>query len=103
MGDSSSSTFFETALRSTSPRSIARSRHAGEPISHRNDSVWTSSSPGTSKVSRSWRRKCDQGPGNGAVREELEAELGLAETAKMHPSSTMRPSSTGGEPDPEPL
>ena len=72
---------------STSPRSSGLLRASvGEPISHSNESVCTSSSPGTSSGSRSLAKEIRFGaPGT-----ELEvlADLLWRETAKMRPSST---------------
>src|SRR5699024_5663968 len=60
---------------------------ASEPINHSNDSVWTSSSPGTSSGSRSLAKEIRLGaPGTELL--VLMADLLWLETAKMHPSST---------------
>ena len=86
IGDSSSSTSSRPPLGSTSPRASAISRQRGEPINHSNESIWTSSKPGTSSGSRSLAKEIRFGaPGT-----ELEVVVALLwlETAKMHPSST---------------
>ena len=53
IGDSSASTSSRPPTGLTSPRALAFSRQRSEPISHSNDSVCTSRSPGTSRGSRS--------------------------------------------------
>jgi hypothetical protein len=66
---------------------LAISRHLGAPISQSNESVWTSSRPGTSSGSRSLAKETRFGA-PGTEFEELVVDLLWLETAKMHPSGT---------------
>ena len=54
IGESSVRTSSRPPTGFTSPRALAFSRHSSAPTSHSNDSVCTSSSPGTSSGSRSF-------------------------------------------------
>src|SRR5271163_4705630 len=94
IGDSSASTSSSPPTGSTSPRAVAISRQRSEPISHSNDSVCTSSSPGTSSGSRSLAKETRLGAPGTELLEEVEPKepsgffLLWRESAKMHPSST---------------
>src|SRR5699024_619527 len=67
------------------PRAAASWVHASEPMTHSNDSVWRSSSPGTGSGSESFANETLLGaPGT------VETDVVWRETAKMGPSSTSR-------------
>ena len=86
IGDSSASTSSRPPTGLGSPAAAAFCRQAGSPINHLNESVCTSSRPGTSSGSRSLANDTRAGaPGTGL--EEVVVLLWL-ETAKMRPSST---------------
>ena len=87
IGDNSSSTSSRPLLGSMSPRALAISRQRGAPISQSNESIWTSSRPGTSSGSRSLAKEIRFGA-PGTEFEELVVDLLWLETAKMHPSGT---------------
>ncbi len=86
-GTARSSTSSRPPTGLTSPRAVATSRQRSEPISHSKDSVCTSSSPGTSRGSRSLAKEIRLGA-PGTELEVVVADLLWRETAKMHPSST---------------
>src|SRR5699024_12719611 len=67
------------------PRAAASWVHASEPMNHSTDSVWRSSSPGTSSGSQSFANGTHRG-GPGAV----ETDGGGRETAKKGPSGNSR-------------
>src|ERR1700739_544680 len=88
IGDSSASTSSRPPSGVTSPRAEAFSRHASDPSSHLYDSVCTSSSPGTSRGSRSFAKEIRLGAPGTEQLAVATADLLWRETAKMHPSST---------------
>src|SRR5271165_2679983 len=88
IGDSSESTSSRPPTGFTSPRAVAISRQRSEPISHSNDSVCTSSSPGTSRGSRNFAKEIRLGAPGTEPFVVATADLLWRETAKMHPSST---------------
>ena len=87
IGESSASTSSRPPTGFGSPAAFAFARHPSAPISHLNESVCTSSRPGTSSGSRSLAKETRAGA-PGTELEELVADLLWLETAKMHPSST---------------
>ena len=87
MGESSASTSSRPPTGLGSPAALAFWRHPSAPISHLKESVWTSSSPGTSRGSRNFAKEIRLGA-PGTEFEELVVDLLWLETAKMHPSST---------------
>ena len=87
IGDSSVSTSSRPPNGFTSPRAAAFSRHASDPISHSNDSVCTSSRPGTSSGSRNFAKEIRLGAPGTELLAVATADL-LWREAKMHPSST---------------
>ncbi len=88
IGESSVSTSSRPPTGLTSPRAVATSRQRSEPISHSNDWVCTSSSPGTSSGSRSLANEIRLGAPGTELLVVATADLLWRALAKMHPSST---------------
>src|SRR5690348_13269011 len=88
IGDNSASTSSRPPTGAASPRALAFSRHESEPTSQSNDSVWMSSSPGTSSGSRSLAKETRFGAPGTELLGLVTADLDWRDPAKMHPSST---------------
>ncbi len=87
IGESSASTSSRPPTGLTSPRALAFARQRSEPISHSNDSVCTSRSPGTSRGSRSLAKEIRFGAPGTELLVVAIADF-WRDPAKMHPSST---------------